>query len=79
MSYTEQAEKINAILKIALDEIPKEQKKDIINSLLRFGQVAKFRCRNNSAFDNFSREVLKDIAEPTRKDRGLGFETLEVD
>ena len=79
MSYTEQAEQINVKLKFALGNVPEQQKKDIINALLWFGQVAKFRCRSNSAFDNFSKEVLRDIAEPTRKDRGLGFETLKVD
>lgn len=76
MSYTEQAEKINLQfqdLKV-LDEITKEK---LINAILWFGQVAKFRCRSNSAYDNFTREVFKDIAEIKREVKeGFDFEVL---
>ena len=58
--------------------LPEEQQVFLINAILWFGQVAKFRCRNNVAYDNFSRLCFKDIQHLARRDTGLGFETLQV-
>ena len=65
MSYHEQAEKINAQLKegVAIDNEGNVDKEKIINAFIWAGQGAKFRCRNNSAYESFMRLVLKDIAE----------------
>ncbi len=72
MSYHEQAEAINKLFK-------KLDQKDIINAILRFGQVAKFRCRSNTAYDNFSKLCFEGIAELERiQPEGLEFEILRV-
>ena len=80
MSYLEQAEKINAMLK---DGFATNDKEKVINAFIWAGQVAKFRCRNNSAYENFMRYVLKDIAEakyvPFKNDGSeRDFEVLRV-
>lgn len=80
MSYYEQAEKINSRLIDAgikeFDEITKEK---LINAILWFGQVAKFRCRSNSAYDNFSQLVFKEIGKLARKPLfdGSDFDVLQ--
>lgn len=75
MSYYEQAEEINKLFK----KFDQNTDKDIINAILRFGQVAKFRCRSNTAYDNFSKLCFQDIAELERvKPEGLEFEILRV-
>ncbi len=70
MSYYEQAEHINKDLKQFLDSdlqsLSNEQKEYLLNIIIQFGQVAKFRCRSNSAYDNFTRECFKNIAECKR-------------
>ena len=82
--YPETAAKINERLKEALDgvEISDDQLKKVIDSFLWFGQTAKFRCRNNSAYDNFARLTLRDIAKvergPIPDGRGGEFEALQV-
>jgi len=43
-----------------------EQREYILNVMLRFGAVAKFRCRSNIAYDNFVNACLKDIATAKR-------------
>lgn len=80
MSYQEQAEKINKqFLDAGLKEFDKITQDKLINTILFFGQVAKFRCRSNSAYDNFSREVFKEIAEIKREvQEGFDFEVLRV-
>lgn len=76
MSYHEQAEGIN---KDIYDGITTQDKKKLINAILRFGQVAKFRCRSNAAYDNFATLCFKDIAELERvQPEGLDFEILRV-
>lgn len=83
MSYYEQAEEINKLFK-KLDQNTdntdnKDNKEKLINAILRFGQVAKFRCRSNTAYDNFSKLCFQDIAELERvKPEGLEFEILRV-
>jgi len=87
MSYQEQAQGINERLKLFFNKLSDVERAyniridytDLINQILRFGQVAKFRCRSNSAYDNFSKEVFKDIVELSREaPDGLGFEILKV-
>jgi len=80
MSYHEQAEKINELLKkFNQNQLDNKDKKDIINAILRFGQVAKYRCRSNTAYDNFATECFQDIAELERvQPEGLDFEILRV-
>ena len=83
MSYTEQATKINKQLKDVLfndrDNIDIIDINKLSNVILWFGQVAKYRCRSNVAYDNFAKEVFKDIAELERtKLEGQEFEVLLV-
>ena len=54
----EQARKINERLKSMFKGIEIRQKEEIseeaiANIFIRFGQIAKFRCRNNTAYKNF--------------------------
>lgn len=90
MSYSEQAEKINKNLVFYFEEllklVPNERikeyvtiQRELINEILRFGQVAKFRCRSNTAYDNFSSAVFSGIVEVKRvKLDGYDFEVLKV-
>jgi len=77
MSYNEQAVKINDVFK----SLPTTnfESKDLINAILWFGQVAKFRCRSNVAYDNFSKMCFEGIVELERKTLpGMEFEVLQV-
>ena len=79
MSYQDQAEKINEVFKRTFPEWNDEKKKELVDTILRFGQVAKYRCRGNTAYDNFSKIVFKDIAELERQQvEGQEFEALMV-
>jgi hypothetical protein len=78
MSYHDQAKKINAKFGLRMAEMDDETVTDLINTILWFGQVAKLRCRNNSAYDTFSRECFRELAKLERSDTGLGFEVLHV-
>lgn len=82
MSYTEQANQINTNLKRVFNEIKgidNPLTMDLINQIIRIGQVAKFRCRSNVAYDNFMKEVFNDIAILERlKLEGEEFEVLKV-
>lgn len=71
MSYLEQAKSINMDLKqlfgsIPINQFTVEQRERILNIMIRIGQVAKFRCRNNSAYDNFINGCLSGIAQANR-------------
>jgi hypothetical protein len=80
-SYPESAAKINEKLKAALKDanLTEEQLSEVIDSFIWFGQVAKFRCRNNSAYDSFVRLTLKGIATVERGPMGGNFgEDFEV-
>jgi len=70
MSYQEQAVRINedliSFFNSPLQQLDNTQKEFIMNLVIQVGQVAKFRCRNNSAFDSFISLCFKDIAECKR-------------
>jgi len=71
MSYYEQAKGINQDLtqlfnSIYIREFTIEQRERILNIMIRLGQVAKFRCRSNTAYDNFIRQCLDGIADAKR-------------
>ena len=83
MSYYEQAEGINKDLvnlfnSLPINEFTREQREQILNIIIRFGQVAKFRCRSNSAYDNFVRLCYNNIASANRRPikEGEEFEIL---
>jgi len=88
MSMYEQAEKLNTEFKAiismicAKDHVSDMQDLntiDLINTIIWFGQVAKFRCRSNTAYKNFCDYVFKDIAElESTTDEKIGFETIHV-
>ena len=76
MSYYDQAERINKDLKQFFDSdlqtLSSEQKEFLLNLIIDFGQVAKFRCRSNSAYDNFTSQCFKNIAKCKRVVRNDG-------
>jgi len=78
MSYYEQAERINKEVKEFFNSdvqtLTDRQKEIILNLVISVGQVAKFRCRSNSAFDNFIKECFKEVAECKRVVRNEGDE-----
>ena len=36
---------------------------DLLNAIIEFGRVAKFRCRSNTAYKNFVEATFKGIAD----------------
>lgn len=67
MSMYEQAEKLNTNFKQLFNSIPiehftTEQRELILDLIVRFGAIAKFRCRSNTAYDNFVNTTFKEIA-----------------
>lgn len=83
MSYNEQANGINTDLKqlfgsIPINEFTIEQREQILNIMIRIGQVAKFRCRSNTAYDNFINCCFNSIAKTERVkiNSNDGFEIL---
>ena len=71
MSMYESAEKINQDLEqlfnsINLSEFTTRQRETILDIIIRFGSVAKFRCRSNVAYDNFTTACFKNIAKVER-------------
>ncbi len=68
MAMYEQAEKINQRLKSMFKGIEIRAKEDISEEaiadlFIRFGQIAKFRCRSNVAYKNFLDGCFKDLFE----------------
>ena len=57
---------INLFNSIPINEFSNRQKEDILNIIIRFGSVAKFRCRSNVAYDNFVNACFKEIANTKR-------------
>ena len=55
----EHAEKIRNRLAPIINEFDTE----LVNIMIEFGRVAKFRCRSNAAYKNFVTACFKDIAE----------------
>lgn len=71
MSMYQSAELINKDLQslfntIPLNQFTKEQRSEILNIMIRFGAVAKFRCRSNTAYENFVCSCLNNIAKTNR-------------
>ena len=67
MGMYESAEKINTDIKdlfksINITEFTSKQREEILNIIIRFGSVAKYRCRSNTAYDNFVTACYKDVA-----------------
>ena len=78
MSMYESAEKLNNTFKECLTSCNK--KVEIINAIIWFGSVAKFRCRNNIAYENFVKSVFNGISEIKReKQDNLNFEVLKAE
>ena len=85
MSYYEQAKKINQDIEqlfnsLYIREFTQQQRENILNLMIRIGQVAKYRCRNNSAYDNFIRCCFENIATVQRVPikEGEDFEVLKA-
>lgn len=79
MSMYEQAVKINVSLLNTMKDVDDDTKKDLLNILIRFGQVAKFRCRSNIAYKNFVDACFTNLAKAEEIQReNLDFKTLEV-
>lgn len=85
MSMYQSADRINKDLKNLFDSIPLNQfninqREEIINIILRFGSVAKFRCRSNTAYDNFVNSCFKGVASFHRikANDSSDFEVLRV-
>ena len=78
MSYNEQAKRINTDLKdffnSPLQQLNERQKEFILNMVIAVGQVAKFRCRSNTAFDGFINQCFQDVAEIKRVQANPGDE-----
>jgi len=75
----ESGSKINEALKAVLQGVDESDKVLILDTMIRFGQVAKFRCRSNVAYENFVNACFKDIATIIReKPEHLDFEILRV-
>ncbi len=71
MTMYESARKINEDLKqlfssVSINEFTKAQRERILDIMIRFGAVAKFRCRSNIAYDNFVSSCLAEIADTER-------------
>jgi len=78
-SYQETGKKIADRISTPLSKLDETDRRDVIDAILFFGQTAKFRCRNNSAYDNFCRICFGRVARLERSDVGLGFDMLHVD
>lgn len=78
MSMYESASRINKEVKEFFDspiqQLNDNQKEFIINLMIQLGQVAKFRCRSNAAYDNFIRSCFDGIADCKRVVRNDGDE-----
>ena len=79
MSYHEQASSINQRLQKSFEGMTEDEVKEIVNTMLYFGQVIKFRCRSNTAYDGFANGCFRNIAKISReKPDHLDFEILQV-
>lgn len=85
MSMYQSAERLNTDLKGLFNSLPIEQftitqREEILNIMLRFGAVAKYRCRSNTAYDNFCAACFKDISaiDRVKKDDDSDFTVLRA-
>jgi len=82
MSYYEQAERINKDLKqffnSEVQTLTETQKEFLLNLIIDVGQVAKFRCRSNTAYDNFISQCFKEVAECKRVGKEIDSEWLSL-
>ena len=82
MTMYENAERINKEIKeffnSPLQQFNDEQKEWILNLVISVGQVAKFRCRSNVAFDNFIGSCFKEVAECKRVGKDEDSEWLSL-
>lgn len=82
MSMYESAARLNTDLQqlfnsVPLEQFTKEQRKTIINIMLRFGAVAKFRCRSNVAYENFINACFEKVATFEKVPQG-DYEILQA-
>jgi hypothetical protein len=65
---------------VNLKEFSIEQRERVLNILIRFGAVAKFRCRSNTAYDNFVNACFHNIAntERVKFESGSDFTILQA-
>ena len=78
MTMYESASKLNSDLvnlfgSAEVSSFTKEQRNQILNIMIRFGAVAKYRCRSNAAYHNFIEACFKDIATIELVDAGDDF------
>lgn len=84
MSMYEQAEKLRLRFESMFNEanIKQADREAIIDIVIRFGQVVKFRCRNNTAYKNFLNSTFKGLAEireyTEERDNSNGFTKLKA-
>ncbi len=86
MTMYESGRKINEDLQQLFNSVPieqfnNEQRKRIIDLMLWFGSVAKFRCRSNVAYKNFCDSVFEKIAKIEHKviDQEKGYTRLKAE
>ena len=63
MASYQESQKINDRIKPILDTMVKSDRDMLINAILWMCQTAKYRCRHNTALDNFCRIIFKGCAE----------------
>lgn len=71
MSMYTQAEKLKSRFTSMFNEmnIKQADREAVIDLIIRFGQVAKFRCRSNTAYENFLEAVFSDLAVIRKEQR----------
>lgn len=78
MTMYESASKINEELKKELATTDTATVERLVNLMVRFGAVAKFRCRSNTAYNNFIEATIKDIGSTKRVNVG-NFDITQVE
>lgn len=82
MSYHKTAERVNKNLREFLNANPMVDDyyiEKLFNTIMEFGQTAKFRYRSNAAYDNYCRLVFDGFADIARqKLLNKDFEVLQV-
>lgn len=83
MGMYESAQRINKDLadlfnSMPIEEFSARQRIEIINIMLRFGAVAKFRCRSNVAYENFVNACFDKIARFDKVEVKPEFKALQA-